>query len=232
MLLPPPGRVPLMIGSNGDRMLSIALPHVDCWNTWYAGYGNTAEGFAELNGRITTASERAGRDPADMERSAACWWSSMRRRCSGRARTRDSCPSRRRTSGHLRALAEAGADEAILILRPITEASIRALGRLLPISRRLSRSPRRGGAGASRRLRRSRAPRPPLRSPGRPLPCLRARGRRHRRTVSRDEDKTTMSPTPRPAHARTDRPCGLRHVDALPRIDPAAASAPCIDLSR
>ena len=33
---------------------------------------------------------------------------------------------------HLRALDEAGADEAILILRPITEASIRALGPLLP----------------------------------------------------------------------------------------------------
>ena len=27
--------VPLMIGSNGPRMLSIALPHVDAWNTWY-----------------------------------------------------------------------------------------------------------------------------------------------------------------------------------------------------
>ena len=33
--------------------------------------------------------------------------------------------------GHLRSLEEAGADEAILILRPITEASIRTLGPLL-----------------------------------------------------------------------------------------------------
>jgi hypothetical protein len=33
--------------------------------------------------------------------------------------------------GHLRALQEAGADEAILVLRPITEASIRTLGGLL-----------------------------------------------------------------------------------------------------
>ena len=67
MLLPPPGRrIPLMIGSNGERMLSIALPHVDWWNTWYASYGNTVEGFAELNGRITEAAERAGRDPAEV----------------------------------------------------------------------------------------------------------------------------------------------------------------------
>jgi hypothetical protein len=33
---------------------------------------------------------------------------------------------------HLQALEQAGADEAILILRPITESSIRTLGPLLP----------------------------------------------------------------------------------------------------
>src|SRR5436305_9510888 len=35
VLLPPPRRrVPLLIVSNGERMLGIALPHVDAWNTW------------------------------------------------------------------------------------------------------------------------------------------------------------------------------------------------------
>src|SRR5438105_4323710 len=67
----PEQRVPLMIGSNGERMLSLALPHVGWWNTWYAGYGNTVEGFAELNGRISAAAEQAGRDPAEIERSTA-----------------------------------------------------------------------------------------------------------------------------------------------------------------
>src|SRR3954467_7167287 len=39
VLLPEPARrVPIMIGSNGPRMLSIALPHADVWNTWYADY--------------------------------------------------------------------------------------------------------------------------------------------------------------------------------------------------
>ena len=71
MLPLPQEHVPLMIGSNGERMLSIALPHVDWWNTWYAGYGNTVEGFAGLNARITAAAERAGRDPAEVKRSAA-----------------------------------------------------------------------------------------------------------------------------------------------------------------
>jgi len=35
-------------------------------------------------------------------------------------------------SDHLEALAEAGADEVILVLRPIDEASLRAIGPFLP----------------------------------------------------------------------------------------------------
>src|SRR6266536_748398 len=42
VLLPPPARrPPLMVGSNGRRMLAITLPYVDAWNTWYDAYGNT-----------------------------------------------------------------------------------------------------------------------------------------------------------------------------------------------
>ncbi len=43
VLLPTPLEPPrLMIGSNGPRMLSIALPHVEVWNTWYEDFGNRA----------------------------------------------------------------------------------------------------------------------------------------------------------------------------------------------
>ncbi len=72
VLLPRPARrIPLMVGSNGDRMLSITLPYVDAWNTWYASYGNTVEGFAELNARIDAAAAEAGRDPGHVARSTA-----------------------------------------------------------------------------------------------------------------------------------------------------------------
>jgi alkanesulfonate monooxygenase SsuD/methylene tetrahydromethanopterin reductase-like flavin-dependent oxidoreductase (luciferase family) len=134
VLLPRPSeRVPLMVGSNGERMLTITLPHVDWWNTWYTHYGNTAEGFAELNGRIAAAAERAGRDPGEVKRSA-CVLVELEKDAVKRPHsdqeiepvTPDELPE------HLAGLATAGADEAILVLRPITEESIRALAARLP----------------------------------------------------------------------------------------------------
>src|SRR5207249_1400904 len=60
VLLPTPARrIPLMLGSNGARMLSIALPHVAAWNTWYTSYGNTVDGFAKLSARIDEAAHQA-----------------------------------------------------------------------------------------------------------------------------------------------------------------------------
>jgi probable F420-dependent oxidoreductase len=127
VLLPPPARRPkLMIGANAPRMLSIALPHVDAWNTWFTRYGNTAEGFAAHNAEVDEAAERAGRDPSEIERSA-CVFVAL-----------DGAGARQNDEGapavcadglraHLQALGEAGADEAILVLDPISEASIRSL---------------------------------------------------------------------------------------------------------
>ena len=49
VLLPKPARqTPIMIGSNGKRMLSIALPHAQAWNTWWDDYHNEPEGLAKL----------------------------------------------------------------------------------------------------------------------------------------------------------------------------------------
>jgi len=128
VLLPSPVRkVPLMIGSNGPRMLRAALPHVDWWNTWYTGYGNTAEGFAELNGRIGEAVAAAGRAPGDVLRSASVHVVLDR---AAEERPLEVPPvegTPEQIGRHLRDLADAGADEAILVVSPITEASIRTL---------------------------------------------------------------------------------------------------------
>jgi alkanesulfonate monooxygenase SsuD/methylene tetrahydromethanopterin reductase-like flavin-dependent oxidoreductase (luciferase family) len=130
VLLPPPRRTPkLMVGANRPRMLSIALPHVDAWNTWFTRYGNTAEGFAEQNAIITAAAESAGRDPAEIERSA-CVLVEVER-AGERPRDVEGVPADA-LRGHLRALADAGADEAILVLDPITEASVRQVSDTVP----------------------------------------------------------------------------------------------------
>ena len=131
VLLPPPTSRPrLMIGSNGPRMLAATLPHVDAWNTWYEDYGNSPDGFAELNERISTASRDAGRDPGDLERSA-CVLVAPGTASGERAATPDAPPvtgSAGEIATTLRELAEAGADEIILVVDPITERSIRELG--------------------------------------------------------------------------------------------------------
>jgi alkanesulfonate monooxygenase SsuD/methylene tetrahydromethanopterin reductase-like flavin-dependent oxidoreductase (luciferase family) len=131
VLLPaPPAPTPLMIGSNGPRMLSIALPHVQAWNTWYEDYGNDAEGFAALNARISAAAVDAGRRPDDITRSA-CAFVRLDGSSTERERTPEAPPiegSAEQIAGRLRELHDAGADEIILVISPITEGSIRALG--------------------------------------------------------------------------------------------------------
>jgi probable F420-dependent oxidoreductase len=133
VLLPPPARrVSLMIGSNGPRMLSLALPHVDSWNTWYADYGNTPEGFATLNARISEAAERAGRDPAEIERSACAH---VLVDPANPERELEAPPvALADVAAHVRELGEAGAGEVILVAGPITERSIRALGDALGLA--------------------------------------------------------------------------------------------------
>jgi probable F420-dependent oxidoreductase len=133
VLLPRPARrPPLMVGSNGPRMLAATLPHVDAWNTWWDGYGNTAEGFAALNREVSAAAERAGRDPAEIARSA-CVLVALDG-AGERPPPPDAPPVRggeERIVAHLRELAAAGADEAILVVDPITEGSVEALAGVL-----------------------------------------------------------------------------------------------------
>ena len=128
LLLPPPARrAPLMVGGIGPRLLAATLPHVDWWNTWFDDFGNRADGFPALNARVDEACERAGRDPREVQRSAC-----LLVEIDGGAGERRRLPEAphlpvAQLGSELAALAEAGADEAILVLDPITESSIRAV---------------------------------------------------------------------------------------------------------
>ena len=133
VLLPPPARrTPIMVGSIGPRQLAATLPHADSWNTWWDWYGNTPEGFAERNAEISAAARAAGRDPAAVERSA-CVLVAFGQEASERpgAEVPPLTGSPDHIAAVLRELAEAGADEAILVLDPIDEPSVRKCAAVL-----------------------------------------------------------------------------------------------------
>jgi probable F420-dependent oxidoreductase len=121
VLLPAPARpVPLMIGSNGPRMLSIALPHVEAWNTWYDDYDNDPASFARLVERLGI--------PRSVTRSACV----LVQLDGPVERVPHAEPVRPEDlPAHLQAMAAAGADEVILVASPINEASVRELSTAL-----------------------------------------------------------------------------------------------------
>jgi probable F420-dependent oxidoreductase len=131
VLLPPPARqVPLMIGSNGERLLRAALPFADAWNTWFDDHGNTPEGFAALNAKVDRAAEDVGRVPGEILRSA-CALVVLDPDAGERRIPQGVVPVEGEDdviAGRLRELADAGAQELILVVSPITERSIRRLG--------------------------------------------------------------------------------------------------------
>jgi alkanesulfonate monooxygenase SsuD/methylene tetrahydromethanopterin reductase-like flavin-dependent oxidoreductase (luciferase family) len=124
VLMPRPARpVPMMVGTSGPRMLEITLPHVDTWNVWYSWYGNTVIGFAALSAGVESPVRRS-----------ACVLVVVDGGAGERPLEPDAPPvAPENLAAHLRDLAEAGADEAILVLDPITEESIRAVASALAL---------------------------------------------------------------------------------------------------
>jgi probable F420-dependent oxidoreductase len=68
---PRPGGPPLMIGSNGPRMLRATMAYADSWNTWYNDIENHPGGVARVRGVVDDACREVGRDPSEVERTAA-----------------------------------------------------------------------------------------------------------------------------------------------------------------
>ena len=136
---PRPGGPPLLVGSNGPRMLRITAPYVDAWNTWYADTNNTPEGFAPLTALVDAAARDVGRDPSEIARTVAVHV----RMPGGRGRTMgdDSTTARiaplegpaETIAAGLRAYADAGVAEVQIVLDPIDRRSVERLAEALPI---------------------------------------------------------------------------------------------------
>ena len=131
VLLPRPDVAPpLLVGSTGERVLRAALPHVAAWNIWYDWFGNTPAGFASENERVTRLVREAGRRPSDVLRTATVLVV-----LEGGRRDRPHTQDVPALSGPpvaianaLHEFAAAGVQEAILVVSPLTEQSIRTLG--------------------------------------------------------------------------------------------------------
>lgn len=133
VLDPPPvrdGGPPIMVGSNGPRMLSIALPVVDSWNVWWSTYENSVSRFVEIKAEVDAAMPE-GRH---VEATAAVLVTlpGGQSRLMGDsydatipAVTPDGLAS------HVRGLADAGATHLQLVLDPITAETIDAIGTAL-----------------------------------------------------------------------------------------------------
>ena len=133
VVLPRPANPPtLMIGSTGERVLRATLPHVDAWNIWFDWFGNTPDGFAEHNQRLSQLAAEVGRNPSEVRRTATVFVA-----LDGSAGSRPHADvtavsgSTAQIAARLTEFAEAGVDEAILVVSPIDEPSIRALANVL-----------------------------------------------------------------------------------------------------
>jgi alkanesulfonate monooxygenase SsuD/methylene tetrahydromethanopterin reductase-like flavin-dependent oxidoreductase (luciferase family) len=137
MELIPPARpdLPILIGSNGPRMLRIAAPHVQMWNTWYASYGNTPRGLGELMSIVDDAAHDVGRDPTEIVRTAAALvqleGGTGRRAGTERPVTPPITGTADDIAAALHTLSEAGIGHIQLVVDPITTRSIEALAPVL-----------------------------------------------------------------------------------------------------
>lgn len=138
-LLPRPARSggpPLLVGSKGERMLRITLPHVEAWNVWFTDTDNRPEGVPPLRTLVDRIATEVGREPAGIERTVAVYVQLPE----GTGRTqggyaedpvrplRGSPPE---IAEALRRYAAEGIGHVQLVIDPITEASIAALAPVL-----------------------------------------------------------------------------------------------------
>lgn len=133
---PRPEGPPLLIGSNGPRMLRMTMPYAAAWNSWFDGFGNVPSGVPALRAVVDEACRDVGRDPATVARTVA-----LQVRLpggTGRIQGADRKSDHPMLEGPpaeiaavLRAYAAEGIDHVMLVLDPITLGSIREIGAVL-----------------------------------------------------------------------------------------------------
>ena len=133
---PRAGGPPLLIGSNGPRMLRITMATADAWNSWFSDFGNRPDGIGRLRDVVDAACRDVGRDPAEIARTVAV----MVQLPGGGGRIQGGYvenPPEPLTGSPavmaeaLHAFAGAGIGHVQLVLDPISADSIRSVGAVL-----------------------------------------------------------------------------------------------------
>ena len=135
---PRPGGPPLMVGSQGPRMLRITMPHVDAWNAWHAWYGNDIDGLPTVLDKVDAACDAVGRNRGDILRTTTVLVQlpGGTGRESGDADKRAVAALRgsaEEIASRLRAYADRGIGHVQLVLDPITAESIERLAPVLEL---------------------------------------------------------------------------------------------------
>jgi alkanesulfonate monooxygenase SsuD/methylene tetrahydromethanopterin reductase-like flavin-dependent oxidoreductase (luciferase family) len=125
---PRPQGPPLMIGSKGERMLRMTLPHVELWNAWLSGSRSHPDQVPPLRDLVDAACRDVGRDPATLQRSISIMVDQTGTREIGPSMKPDSAEplsgSPEEIAAGLRAFAAEGISHLQLYLVPNTLASI------------------------------------------------------------------------------------------------------------
>jgi alkanesulfonate monooxygenase SsuD/methylene tetrahydromethanopterin reductase-like flavin-dependent oxidoreductase (luciferase family) len=133
---PRPAGPPLLIGSNGPRMLRITMPHADMWNAWYWWYRNDPAELAEQQVLVDAACRDVGRDPSEVTRTVAALVElpgAVGARDFDRGSAVPISGPPERIAATLRDFAAAGVDHLQLVIDPVTPAGVEALAPVLEV---------------------------------------------------------------------------------------------------
>jgi alkanesulfonate monooxygenase SsuD/methylene tetrahydromethanopterin reductase-like flavin-dependent oxidoreductase (luciferase family) len=127
---PRPEGPPLLVGSNGPRMLRLTMPYVQAWNAWYHWFGNRPSGLAEQMALVDAACAEVGREPATVERTSAVYVQlpgAVGARDFDRATAPPLSGAPEVIAAELRAFAGAGIGHVQLVIDPVTAVGIESL---------------------------------------------------------------------------------------------------------
>jgi alkanesulfonate monooxygenase SsuD/methylene tetrahydromethanopterin reductase-like flavin-dependent oxidoreductase (luciferase family) len=131
---PRPGRIPLMIGGHGPKMLGLAATHADIWSA-YSEQRDDVEEFLPKLAAFETACVEVGRDPATVGRSAGISIAPMATADAGADAPSALTGDARAIADAILAFEAAGYTQLEFLLQPQTTAALEAMAEVVALVR-------------------------------------------------------------------------------------------------